>query len=876
MILSTPTTEETSMKRIEYAMVLLLIFLWVCGLDMARAGINEWTTNGPEGGAVFALAIDPKFPATLYAGTAGNGVFKTTDGATRWKMLNMGQAVNGVRSLAIDPSTPNVVYAGTSKGVLKTTNSGKIWGETGLKLLPQVIIVNPRNPDVLYAGTWSYFDDNDNLIGGGVHKTTDGGASWTRTGCLPEEIHVNALAIDPVNPDIVYAGTLSIFNGGRWVNLFKTTDGGKCWCPIVVGSGGHSWALAIDPVDTRTLYAGTEYGVFKSTDGGTTWTEANNGLRPAANLPLSSAPPGLMPGINVRTLTIDPTNPMILYVSVDWSGVFKTTDGGGYWFPANVGLPDKYFLDFAIDPVNPNILYVATNSGPFRSVDGGSTWMRTKIGLISTEVQCLALDSVDPSILYAGTSSNGVFKSTNGGTSWKAAKSGLGNSNIVALAIDPVHPNIVYAATFGSVFKSIDSGATWNATGTGLEGSYIYVLVIDPINPDVLYAGTFYGVYKSISAGATWSPANTGLNGAYVNSLAIDPISSNTLYAGTSLGLFKSTDGGESWNSSNTGLPGNAYVLSIHPYSTDILYAGTYEGVFKSIDGGANWSVAGVGLTSDNFRGLAIDPTNPDVIYSGACYGGVFRSTDAGGSWSPLNAGLVNDCISALAINPENPNILHAATFGGVYSYQQPGSSLNLTLFAPHGGETIPAGSNFTITWGGPPEAVKFKVSHSKDNGVTWIPLHQDYVRRTNYDWPVPVPKENKPVCLVKVVGFDEIGNRVGADKSDYPFTIEVVKLTSPDGFESIPAGSTQTITWQTAVTRDSVASVELSSTVDGGYTWKPILTLTEDLGSYDWPVPSVRSVKTKCKIKVVLKAANGVILGADSSDSYFMIRPSP
>jgi photosystem II stability/assembly factor-like uncharacterized protein len=109
------------MRRFGHQRIILLVLLWIGGLDIAQAGINEWTTNGPQRGAVNAIAIDPKLPSTLYAGTS-NGIFKTTDGGTTWKQLSMGQTNGAVASFAIDPATPNVVYAGTSLGALKTTN----------------------------------------------------------------------------------------------------------------------------------------------------------------------------------------------------------------------------------------------------------------------------------------------------------------------------------------------------------------------------------------------------------------------------------------------------------------------------------------------------------------------------------------------------------------------------------------------------------------------------------------------------------------------------------------------------------------------------------------------------------------------------------
>jgi hypothetical protein len=317
--------------------------------------------------------------------------------------------------------------------------------------------------------------------------------------------------------------------------------------------------------------------------------------------------------------------------------------------------------------------------------------------------------------------------------------------------------------------------------------------------------------------------------------------------------------------------------LAIDPLNPNILYAGTFSGgALKSPDAGATWSPINTGLTNNKVNALMVDPRDSMIVYAGTDGGGVFKSIDGGSNWTPFNAGLTNTYIGALVVSTSHPDFLYTGTYGGgVFALQQPGPAAILTLFAPHGGETIPAGSNYTITWGGPPEAVKFRLSYSKDNGVTWIPFHQGYVSGTSYEWTVPIPRENKPLCLVKVVGYDQNNIRVGADKSYAPITIEVVKLTSLDGWESFPSGSNQIITWQIQGTKNTVNKVKLSYTKNGGSTWYPITTLTGDARTFKWAVPAVPNLKTKCKVKVELKDAEGVTLGSDASDSYFMIQPA-
>jgi hypothetical protein len=193
-----------------------------------------------------------------------------------------------------------------------------------------------------------------------------------------------------------------------------------------------------------------------------------------------------------------------------------------------------------------------------------------------------------------------------------------------------------------------------------------------------------------------------------------------------------------------------------------------------------------------------------------------------------------------------------------------------LTLLSPNGGEEIPSGSTYTIRWSAPPEAVKFKLQYSKDNGKTWI-LIASNVTGTSYNWPIPIFFDNKKQCLVKVKAFNSSGVQIGKDVSDSTFTIEVVKLTSPDGGETLTRGTQHTITWTTNNTKNPVTSVKLTYTTNGGSTWILIDTPTGNSGSYNWTVPNVPS--SSCKVKVVLKDASGTALGKDASDGFFTIQ---
>jgi photosystem II stability/assembly factor-like uncharacterized protein len=624
--------------------------------SVVSAGINVWTTNGPEGGNIKALAIDPSALATLYAGTYENGVFKSTDGGATWSPANTGLTDSFVLSLAIDPVTPATLYAGTALGVSKSTDGGANWSlaSTGLtSYFVRALAIDPVTPATLYAGTAD-----------GVFKSTDGGANWSlaSTGLTYE---VWALAIDPVTPATLYAAS---WGGG----VSKTTDGGGNWNPANAGLT-YLWirSLAIDPLAPATLYAGTyclagtDGGVLKSTDGGANWSALNVGLTSS---------------VLVQALAIDPVTPATLFAGTDSAGVFKSTDGGTNWGQANTGLASLSVSAVAIHPAAPATVYAGTDgSGVSRSTNGGANWSTYNAGLMAAAVYALAIDPSAPATLYAGTLGGGVSKSADGGGSWNPANTGLASLHVDALALHPSAPATLYTGTYGGgVFKSTNGGGSWSPANTGLTKLDVAAVAIDPATPETLYAGTAggAGIFKSTDGGASWSPANTGLGHTHVIDLAIDPVTPATLYAGTyGGGLFKSTDGGGSWGPASTGLTSDVVnAVAIDPMTPATLYAGTEGGLFKSTDGGANWNPANTGLTNPIVRALAIDPSTPATLYAGTWGGGVFKSTDGGANWSAFNDGLTERRVNynALAIDPVTPARLHVGTYGdGVFDIQQ-------------------------------------------------------------------------------------------------------------------------------------------------------------------------------------------------------------
>jgi hypothetical protein len=196
-------------------------------------------------------------------------------------------------------------------------------------------------------------------------------------------------------------------------------------------------------------------------------------------------------------------------------------------------------------------------------------------------------------------------------------------------------------------------------------------------------------------------------------------------------------------------------------------------------------------------------------------------------------------------------------------------------LLSPNGREIIASGSTWAVGWGAPSKAVSFDLYYSTNNGGKWT-LIEHGIRTKGYLWNVPVPTSNKKQCLLKVVGYDGFGRKVGADGSDKPFTIEVIRITSPKGGDLVYTNSFFSIEWETKETAAPIRSMHLDYTNNGGYSWKVIGsiwgTLSPGYYSYLWETPLVKSAKTRCKVRVLLKDVDSTVQGSDASDGYFTI----
>jgi photosystem II stability/assembly factor-like uncharacterized protein len=415
------------------------------GEDVAYAITADAAGNAYVTGATASA----NFPVASPLQTAFHGktLFRSTDGGGNWRDLNTGLPTHLlVKSIAIDSSSPTTLYAATVNAVFKTTNGGASW-----------------NPIYSPGANWVAIDPADSskvyLASGGVQRSTDGGASWA-----PGDFSqvTNTVAINPVTPATLYAGT----NGG----LYKSTNGGASWVRAAYPLNQISIrAAAIDPTNPATVYFGTAGnptpGVIRTTDGGSTWQN-------------------LLPYyVSINSIAIDPTASSTIYAGAANGFVYKTTDGGTSWSVLGNGGAFDFLFAVAIDPLTPATVYVATNRGVFKSTDGGAHWASVNNGLTSLITQTLALDAAGT--IYAGTfpandafvtkfdSGGGLIYSTylggdNSDGGYGIAADSLGNAYVGGYTLSRNFP--VANALKPSLNEDYDDLfiAKLNASGTGL------------------------------------------------------------------------------------------------------------------------------------------------------------------------------------------------------------------------------------------------------------------------------------------------------------------------------------------------------------------------------------------------------------------------
>jgi photosystem II stability/assembly factor-like uncharacterized protein len=652
--------------RLRLALILALLLPWVA------FAADRWQPAGPEGGNVTALVIDPANPRILYAAVGAGGVFKSVDAGATWSPAFDGLAGNAVLVLAQAPKASGLLYAGTSHGVFKTTDGGALWAAASAGSSPAangVVDTLVATPSAIYAGV------SESLSSGpapGLFKSVNGGVNWSPLDLGRDNtVRVTALAADPTNPRVLYAGIRETGHPFA-TGVLRSGDAGATWSLSVRGLPGVVQGFAIHPAAPRTVYAAVEgAGVFRNDDGVGVWRKVSRGLTNPF----------------ITALAVGPA-PGTLYAaarqgSPETGSLFRTTNGGMRWQRVDRGLPFD-LQEVAVDPRG-SVLYAGgASAGVFRSANSGAAWAMADHGLRAVATDAVLTDPRRPAILYAGTPDFGLIKSVNGGESWNAPGSTAGARK--PLAIDPGQPATVYASgRDGKLLRSRNGGRSWQVISSLPIASLadgVSALVLDPNDPSILYAVRPREIDRSADGGNTWTreltstcvtlayPAITPSSQVYVGAVS----SCQSLAGG---GVLMRDAAGE-WRAVEVAvnlLHPTPTALAADPRQPSTLYAGingllieppaNVSQIFRTTDG-VNWSPLALSGNLGPATAFAFPPAEPGVVYAAIRGQGVYVSEDDGETWRTVNAGLPSYSIPALAVSADSSTV-YAATAGGLY-----------------------------------------------------------------------------------------------------------------------------------------------------------------------------------------------------------------
>ena len=611
-------------------------------------------------GRISAVAVDPGDPDHIFIGAAGGGVWETRDGGKNWQPRTDNQPSLATGAIAFDPSNPAMVYAGTGEG------------------------------------------DFFSWLGAGLLRSNDGGTTWNLLAGAPfVGLGFYDLVVDPLNGNHILAATTSA--------LFESLNGGAAWNQR---RGQRTWDLSMHPAipgdnqSTQEVFAGCQDGVFRSTDGGNTWSAVALPGAPGAysrievchapsdgNIVYIFASDGnqgyiwrrevfggaftsetLPAGLGVGQSWYDwfaavaPNNPDVLYVGgID---AYKGVRGaGGVWTwtcitAKNAGdsiHPDQHHITFS--PTDPNVVFIGNDGGIYRSPDGGTTWQSLNKGLCITEFEYVAHHPQFEAWLIGGTQDNGTMR-YEGSEVWFHVQDGDGGD----CGVNAASPYTCYHSFYNMGLERSTTGGGWGSwqyfwpPGNQDVNSLFYP-PMEVLNNVVVQAGNY--VCISTDSAATWTQVALP-GGAVASALAIPNVT--TIYVGTTGGnIYRLDFAGGAWQAPvQLTLPRGGYVSDLHvdPTNANRLWA-TYSSwggghVFRSDNGGTNWTDVSAGLPDIPVNAVTLDPANPNRVWIAADVG-VYQSLNAGGAWQDFSNLLPNALAKDLVFH-EPSRLLRVAT----------------------------------------------------------------------------------------------------------------------------------------------------------------------------------------------------------------------
>ncbi len=674
-------------------------------------------------GRIADIAVHSENPNVWYVGVAAGNVWKTVNHGTTFEPIFDKEGAWSIADVEIDPNNPFVVWVGTGEynsqraigygdGVYRSEDSGKSFKNMGLKNSEHIgrIVIDPRNSHVYVAAQGPLWGPGGER---GLYKSTDDGKTWTKILNISENTGVTDIVMDPRNPDILYAASyqrrrrvFTLINGGPESTIYKSTDAGKKWRKINKGLPKGDIGrigLAVSPANPDILYAMFEAepgegGVFRSIDRGENWKKQSDYIAVSSQY--------------YNRLIPDPVNPDKVY-SLD-ARTKVTLDGGKNW--NNLGNQFRHVDDHAmwINPKDPKHLIIGGDGGLYETWDNYGTW-HFKGNLSVAQFYRVTVDNTKPFYyVYGGTQDNNSL----GGPSRTISSEGIVNDDWFVTKggdgftsrIDPTNPNIVYAQSQYGVLVRYDrrSGESISIqpqppAGEAYRWNWNAPLIISPNSHTRLYFAA-NKLFRSDDRGNTWqvvspdltrqldrnqlkvmgkiqhvdAPSKNASTSLFGNIVSLDEstLQEGLIYVGTDDGLIQITEnGGETWRKIDKvkGVPEMTYVscllASLHDVGT--VYA-SFDGrknkdlkpyLYKSTDRGKSWKPLTANLPEPGtVFSIIEDHINPDLLFAGTEFG-VFFTIDGGKMWIQLKGGLPVQSVKDMAIQREE-NDLVLATFG--------------------------------------------------------------------------------------------------------------------------------------------------------------------------------------------------------------------
>ncbi|MDX2302491.1 MAG: hypothetical protein NW226_06800 [Microscillaceae bacterium] len=673
-------------------------------------------------GRINDLENHPSNDRVIYAGTAGGGVWKSSNGGASFNPI-FDEYAQSIGCVALDPQKPDeVIWVGTGEtwtrnsvsigdGLYKSTDGGSNWKKMGFEKSERIssIEIDPKNTQTIYVGVlgalWSDSEER------GVYKSTDGGATWSKILYLNPNTGCADLIMDPNNPSVLYASmwefrrtAWSFSSGGLQSALMKSTDGGATWKKIHTGFPTGKLgriAMAVAPSNSNILYAVLETeqdkdkGLYRSDDGGATWKHLNNDF-----------------GLVVRPfyfsrLTVDPRNPEV----VAKAGLFGSISRDGGKTFKDLGSMHADIHDIIFDIKNSDRMYVGTDGGVYRTWDGGTT-MEIVANLPVSQFYHVSVDNAKPYNVYGGLQDNGSWfgpSSSPGGVEardWNSVGAGDG------FRVLP-HPTkkIVYSEMQGAenVWRyDVEKNQTKTIQPLPVKGdpklrfNWNAPMTTSVHQPDRFYMGSQF-LYKSENMGDTWvkispdlttndpakqnqlesgglSKDNSGAeNHCTIFTIAESPLDEKIIWVGTDDGNVQVTqDGGKTWTNTVaniTGLPKNTWCYhieaSVHaPGTAYAVFEGHARGdfkayVYKTTDFGKTWA----SLVTDDIisfaRNIQEDYVNPDLLFLGTEFG-LFITVDGGKNWSRFTNNMPAVAVHYIELHKETNDLVMGTHGRGV------------------------------------------------------------------------------------------------------------------------------------------------------------------------------------------------------------------